>query len=316
MRTWVRSVVALGAALTIGQATAQAQTLSTEQVMLAKLGHTQHIVEALMKGEPDAIAREAEALSRLTQQPGWTVLTTPEYVHYSEAFLHATSDLAASARDGNLDGSALHYAALVIACYSCHRYVNSVRITQIDDGDGEDGQRPPARPPAPPARPPVRPSPAPAPSHPPSHPPRPAPSHPGGHGHGEVYGYPLIFQPDFMYRFPYGAYAYYEWGYPYPTYGYPPFVYPFVGADVTAEASAAYGTVQFDVAPRDARIVVDGYYAGTIAELDDGRLLLVPGPHHIELQADRYETAIVDVHIQPSHTIKYRAALKPDGSER
>ena len=309
MGTRWHDVVALAVALTFGSEPTRAQTLSTHQVMLDKLTHTQRAVEALMKGDADAIAREANALSRLTEQPGWAVLTTPEYVHFSSAFLNATRDLDAAAREGDLDDAALHYASMVMACYSCHRYLKSARISQIDWLDGGDGQKPPAR--QPPARPPANPSTPPkaVPKSPP-----PAPPHPHPGGHPEIYPYPFLFQPGFTYRFPYGLYPYYQYGYPYPWYGYPAFGYSFAIGGSEAASSAEFGTVQFEVTPIETRIFVDGFYAGTIDDLDRGELSLPPGPHHIELQADRYQTVIVDVQVQPNHTLRYRATLKPEGS--
>jgi hypothetical protein len=77
-----------------------------------------------------------------------------------------------------------------------------------------------------------------------------------------------------------------------------------------------YGTVQLDVTPSTASVIVDGFYAGTIADLDHGQLHLTPGPHHIEVQAEGYQTSTFDVHVQVNHTITFRTTLTPgsDGS--
>ena len=45
-----------------------------------------------------------------------------------EAFVRATDDLKAAAKDRDLDGAALHYTALAMSCYQCHRYIKNARV--------------------------------------------------------------------------------------------------------------------------------------------------------------------------------------------
>src|SRR5579864_6030747 len=85
------------------------QTLATRHVMKQKLAHSQRILESLMTSDFDTLERESEALSHVVEQPGWGVLTTPEYIHYSSAFLTATTELVKAARAHDLDGAAGHY---------------------------------------------------------------------------------------------------------------------------------------------------------------------------------------------------------------
>jgi hypothetical protein len=108
--------------------TSWSQTRATRHVMQEKLAHTQGILEALMKSDFGVLEREADALSRATEQPGWAVLTTPEYIRYSSAFRNAVADVRAAAVDHDLDAAALHYAGMTMACYQCHRYVKNARI--------------------------------------------------------------------------------------------------------------------------------------------------------------------------------------------
>ena len=304
---WVSLIGLLFAVVALGGQGAQTQTLATRQVMHDKLAHAQQILEALMKSDGDRIAVETNSLSRLTQQPGWMVLTTPEYARYTTAFLNAVTDLGGAGRDRDFDGAAVHYTSMVLACYECHRYVARARLTEIDpigDGDGDD-QRPPAR--QPPARP-SQPSTAvprpPAPKPPPSA--RPVPPHPGA-----IYPYPPVFHPGFVYRFPYGVYPYYQWGYPYAPYWYPWPGYPVSPPYDLTVSPEQYGTVQLDVTPRTASVVVDGFYAGTVDDLDNGQLHLMPGPHHIELQLEGYQTGTFDVHVQANHSVKFQTTLAP-----
>ena len=311
----IRSIGVLFAAFALGSAGARTQTLATRQVMHEKLVHTQRMMEALMKGRGDGIATEADALAQLTQQPGWTVLTTPEYVRYSSAFLNALTNLAAAGHDGDFDGAAVQYAGLVMTCYQCHRYVQRARLAAMEtigDGDGEgDDQRAQSRqPPAKPAQPPTAVPRPPTPKPPASpRPPSPPPHHPGS-----IYPYPPIGQPGFVYRFPYGVYPYYQWGYPYAPYWYPwyGYGYTFPPADnrVTVQPEE-YGILRLDVTPGTASVFVDGAYAGTIEMLDRGELHLAAGPHHIDVEAAGYQTGMFDVYVQTNHTITFKTTLTP-----
>lgn len=69
------------------------------------------------------------------------------------------------------------------------------------------------------------------------------------------------------------------------------------------------GTLQLDVLPAGiVQLYADGYYVGTSDDAD-GELTLEAGPHRIEIRAPGYETATVDVMIEPGRTISYRGAL-------
>jgi hypothetical protein len=72
------------------------------------------------------------------------------------------------------------------------------------------------------------------------------------------------------------------------------------------------GDIRFDIEPADAEVYADGYYAGLADDFSGGaqRLVLSPGPHHIELRADGYEPAEFDVRIQPGQTVNYRTNLR------
>jgi PEGA domain-containing protein len=283
-------------------ASASPQTTATRHVMKDKLVHTQRMLEALMTSDLRLLETESESLAHVTEQPGWMVLTTPEYIRYSSAFLNATSDVVAAAKDHDLDAAAVHFTAMTMACYQCHRYLKNARIAEVatiafDDSQKAQARRPPEEPAAPPKAVPRHPAPAPR-------------AVPRAEPRVQIYPYPLLLQPEFVYRFPYGLYPYYRWGYP-----YPPYVYP-VPPGWMIESAEAYGSVQFEVAPKEALVFVDGFYAGTVDDFDDAeRLDLTPGPHRIELQGDGLRTATLDVNVRADQTIKYRATLQPSAEE-
>jgi hypothetical protein len=75
----------------------------------------------------------------------------------------------------------------------------------------------------------------------------------------------------------------------------------------------ASGTLRLDVQPVTAQVFVDGYYVGTAEDFSQSLagVTLTAGPHHIEFRAPGYETVAVDVLVEPSRTMTYRATLKP-----
>ena len=115
------SIVALAPA-------APAQTSATGRLMREKLAHTQRILEALTTSNYDLLARESVALSQATNAPAWTVLKMPEYRRYSDEFLRVTEDLAAAAKNRDLDLAAMRFGALTMSCYQCHRYIKNMRL--------------------------------------------------------------------------------------------------------------------------------------------------------------------------------------------
>ncbi len=72
--------------------------------------------------------------------------------------------------------------------------------------------------------------------------------------------------------------------------------------------------VRLKLRPRDASVFVDGYYAGIVDDFDGvfQYLALRPGGHHIEIKMPGYQTAAVDLHIQPGRRMTYRTDLQPD----
>ncbi|HZT76578.1 MAG TPA: hypothetical protein VFA27_07960 [Vicinamibacterales bacterium] len=107
------------------------QTAATRVVMHEKLELSQHVLEAVMTSDFDRLDRDTQALARLTEKPGWMVLTTPEYVRYSGAFVAVLQELTAAARDHDLDTAAVRYASMTMACYQCHRYVKRARLAKL-----------------------------------------------------------------------------------------------------------------------------------------------------------------------------------------
>lgn len=68
----------------------------------------------------------------------------------------------------------------------------------------------------------------------------------------------------------------------------------------------AFGALRIVDAPRNARVFVDGYYAGEVDDYDGifQRLNLEAGPHQIEIEvAPGLEPLVFDVRVMPGETV-------------
>jgi hypothetical protein len=111
-----------------GASSSSAQTARLNKVMRAKLDHAQRILEALVTSNWQQLERESREIARVAQDPAWTVLTMPQYMRHSQAFLRATDDLIEAARLRDLETSSLGFISLTTSCVSCHRYMARGRI--------------------------------------------------------------------------------------------------------------------------------------------------------------------------------------------
>lgn len=139
-----------------------------------------------------------------------------------------------------------------------------------------------------------------------------------GHGHypGYGYGYGYGYWPAYGYGYaPYygGLYfglgfyggGYYGGGY-YGGDGY----YGGGGNDGPAYSNA--GGLRLLVEPEDARVYVDGYYAGVVDDFDgmSQRLNLAPGRHEIAFQKDGYVSHRIKVYVGANSTLKIRYSME------
>lgn len=108
-----------------------AQTVETKRVMQQKLAQSQQLLGALVTSNWMVLGQRTEALQALTSQPGWQVLTTPEYRSQTAAFLRATQAVAAAATQRDQRTALTAYNQLVTSCVECHRYVARSRIAEL-----------------------------------------------------------------------------------------------------------------------------------------------------------------------------------------
>jgi hypothetical protein len=72
------------------------------------------------------------------------------------------------------------------------------------------------------------------------------------------------------------------------------------------------GALRIKVKPREARVLVDGTFAGTVDDFDGNfqKLRLDEGAHKVELQADGFEPLRFDVLIVDGQTVTYKGQLR------
>jgi hypothetical protein len=93
-----------------------------------------------------------------------------------------------------------------------------------------------------------------------------------------------------------------QWGYPpYGPYG------PYRRYNLAPESA-----VRLEVKPKEAKVYVDGYYAGIVDDFDGTfqRLRLPPGEHEIAIYLEGYRTMRQRVYLRPDNTFKIKEALE------
>ena len=72
------------------------------------------------------------------------------------------------------------------------------------------------------------------------------------------------------------------------------------------------GALRIKVKPREAKVLVDGTFAGTVDDFDGNfqKLRLDEGAHKVELQAEGFEPLRFDVLIVVGQTVTYKGNLR------
>ena len=154
------------------------------------------------------------------------------------------------------------------------------------------------------------------------------------------YGGYYPYYPYYPYYAPYGNYGFYGpyWGYAAACGGYWGYGFGFgaplcglyadpwyagamgYGGGYYGESSsgqASYSTgdqgkLRLKIKPKDAKVYVDGYFTGSVDDMDGAfqKLPLAPGRHHVEVKADGYQPEAFEVVIPPNETVTYQGTLK------
>jgi len=76
--------------------------------------------------------------------------------------------------------------------------------------------------------------------------------------------------------------------------------------------SASSGWLELRLAPAEAQVFIDGYYAGIVSDFTrSGGVPTETGSHRVEIRASGYQTAIFDVRLTPDRAVTYREDLQP-----
>lgn len=91
------------------------------EFMRIKLGHAQKVLEGIAVENYDEVAKNSQAISLLTLEEQWNVVTTERYLQQSRAFRDAADAITDAAKARNLDAMSLAYVDLTLSCVKCHK---------------------------------------------------------------------------------------------------------------------------------------------------------------------------------------------------
>jgi hypothetical protein len=130
MKIWGWRLIVILLVASAWVAAAAAQTIGLNRVMRTKLGYAQQILGDVVTSDWAGLARHSQELRGAAEDPAWAVLTTPEYVRHTAAFLRASEDLLKAAKQRDLEAAPLAYVSLTMSCVQCHRYVARTRLAR------------------------------------------------------------------------------------------------------------------------------------------------------------------------------------------
>lgn len=101
----------------------QAQVQKLEPLMERKLEQSKTLLEGIATEDFEKIAGAAQALSLMSLESGWNVLTTQEFLDQSADFRRSIERIRSAAEKKNIDRAALGYLNMTINCVECHKYL-------------------------------------------------------------------------------------------------------------------------------------------------------------------------------------------------
>lgn len=98
-----------------------------KELMADKLKNGQLILEGMALGDYTKIARSAERLIQISKTTEWFVVRTARYEMHTNEFRRAAEAVIQKAQAKNLDGVAVSYFEMTLACIRCHQHVRDTR---------------------------------------------------------------------------------------------------------------------------------------------------------------------------------------------
>lgn len=114
------------------QIAAQKSSRELNALMSEKLTSAKLLLEGMALSDFDKIDKSATKLNQLTRTEEWFVLKTPRYEVFSNEFRRALDQIARKSKDKNIDGVALAYFDMTMACIRCHDYVREQRDARLE----------------------------------------------------------------------------------------------------------------------------------------------------------------------------------------
>jgi hypothetical protein len=98
------------------------------EFMRGKIEGSRQIVEGIGIEDFALITTGAEQMIEMSKGALWQHVQSPEYVHDTSDFVSSAEYLIARAKHEDIDGAALAYAQLTLACVRCHKHVRSPKV--------------------------------------------------------------------------------------------------------------------------------------------------------------------------------------------
>lgn len=121
----IMAAIPLGAALLVAGTQDELKPDKRAMFMRTKLVHAQKVLEGIAKENYDEVAKSSQAISLLTMEEQWNVLTTEEYLRQSRAFREAADALTEAAKSQNMDAASLAYVEMTLSCVKCHKQLRN-----------------------------------------------------------------------------------------------------------------------------------------------------------------------------------------------
>ncbi len=122
------TALAVLAALATGAALLTSQDDPTKRTLMkAKAGYAHNLFDAVVQEDFEVIQEQAFRLKAVTETADWNTIKTPWYARESDAFIRATDELYAAAKDKDGEAVSLAFVDLTLRCIRCHRGLRSNR---------------------------------------------------------------------------------------------------------------------------------------------------------------------------------------------
>jgi cytochrome c556 len=108
-----------------------------QKYMRQKLEHAKNVLEGLAMEDFASIAKNATAMRELSEDARWRVSPNINYLRFSNEFQDLAGELAAKAKERNLDGATLAYVKLTMNCIKCHQLVREGRLISLESREAD-----------------------------------------------------------------------------------------------------------------------------------------------------------------------------------